>query len=225
MNKIKLKETLTGYAAEEAIKTLRTNLQFCGEEKRVILVTSCVPEEGKTTVALKLARSLCELQKRVLLIDADLRKSVLPTRLQEGTVEYGLSHFLSGQNTLAEVVARTDIPNLHILFAGAGVPNATELLSGTKMEQMVTQLRSVYDYIIVDSAPLGLVIDAVILAQYCDGAVLIIEEGKIRYKMAQEVKKKLDRSGCPVLGVVLNKASMKRQHGYYQEEYKHYRYE
>lgn len=225
MNKIKLKETLTGYAAEEAIKTLRTNLQFCGGEKRVILVTSCIPEEGKTTVALKLAQSLAELQKRVLLIDADLRKSVLPTRLQGGKIKYGLSHFLSGQTGLAEIITKTDITNFHIMFAGAGVPNPTELLSDTRLEQTVEKLREVYDYIIIDSAPLGLVIDAVILAKYCDGAVLIIEEGRIRYKMAQEVKKKLERTGCPILGVVLNKVSMKKQHGYYQEEYKNYKYE
>lgn len=225
MNKIKLKETLTSYMTEESIKALRTNLQFSGNEKRVILVTSCIPEEGKTTVALKLAKSLCELQKRVLFIDGDLRKSTLPARIEEGKVRYGVSHFLSGQNSITEVISKTDLFNLHIMFAGASVPNAAELLANHRMKQMVEQLRDVYDYIIIDSAPLGLVIDAAILAQYCDGAILVMEEGKIRYKLAEEVRKKLDRSGCHILGVVLNKASLKKKHGYYQEEYQNYRYE
>ena len=86
------------------------------------------------------------------------------------------------------------------------------------------QLKTVYDYIIIDSAPLGLVIDAAILAKYCDGAIIVVEEGKIRRKMVQDVKKRLENSGCAVLGTVLNKVSLKKQHGYYKNEYIKYNY-
>ena len=224
MIKIELQEETMEYAQEEAVKTLRTNLQFCGNDKKSILITSGIPEEGKTSIALRLAKSLAEIQKKVLLLDADLRKSSLQKKMRIGDIPFGLSHFLSGQCGLSEAVVTTNIAGFHLLFAGAGVPNATELLSHRHMEALMEQLKTVYDYIIIDSAPLGLVIDAAILAKYCDGAIIVVEEGKIRRKMVQDVKKRLEHSGCAVLGTVLNKVSLKKQHGYYKNEYKKYNY-
>lgn len=210
------------YQLEEEIKTLRTNLQFCGDDKKVILVTSSVPGEGKTKTAIHLAESLAAMQKKVLLVDADLRKSVMISRLDAGKVDHGLSHFLSGQCTLADAVVATNIPRLHIMFSGSVVRNAAELLSNERLARILASFKEVYDYVIIDSAPLGTVIDAAIVAKHCDGALIIIEAGRIKYRVVQEVKKKLETSGCPILGVVLNKVNIRNRKRYYSGKYYKY---
>lgn len=221
MKKIDLPEEKLSYAMREALRTLRTNIQFCGEDKKVIMLTSCLPGEGKTSTSINLAKTIAELKKSVLLIDADLRKSVMPSRLNTGVkIDAGLSHFLSGQAGLSDVVMQTNVPKMHIMFAGPAVPNPTELLSTPRFEKMLESLREVYDYIIIDTAPLGLVIDAVIIAQFCDGAILVTESGRIHYRLALDVKNKLESSGCSILGSVLNKVDMKQRNGYYGKEYR-----
>ena len=120
------------YAMKESLRALKTNIQFCGDDIQTILVTSTIPNEGKSTVTIDLARSLTESGKRVLLVDTDMRKSVLIGRLRAknaaGGEIYGLSHFLSGQRKLDEVLYSTDIQKLSIIFAGPSVPNPTEIL-------------------------------------------------------------------------------------------------
>lgn len=126
----KLKEQ--SYTMKESLRALKTNIQFCGDDIRTLLVTSSVPNEGKSTVALDLARSLTESGKRVLFIDSDMRKSVLAGRLRaslaSGGELCGLSHYLSGQRRLDEVLYGTQIQGLFMIFAGPSVPNPTEIL-------------------------------------------------------------------------------------------------
>lgn len=224
MRKIEITQDEVSHVFEEEIKALRTNLLFCGDDKKVILFTSSFPGEGKTNTAIQLAQSLASMQKKVLLIDADLRKSVLIARLNTGKVEYGLSHFLSGQCALGDAVFSTNIPRLHIMFSGPTVKSSAELLTNERFEKMMDSFREIYDYVIIDSAPLGLVIDAAIVAKQCDGAIMVIESEKVKYRIAQEVKKKLQSSGCPILGVVLNKVprrNRKKYYGYEKEYYGH----
>ena len=118
------------YTMKESLRALKTNLQFCGDDIRTILITSSVPNEGKSTVTMDLARSLTESGKSVLVIDSDMRKSVLVGRLRaksdSGEV-LGLSHYLSGQKKLDEVLYATDIKRLFMIFAGPSVPNPTEI--------------------------------------------------------------------------------------------------
>ena len=130
MNKVKVVRTALDYAADEAYKSLRTNLQFCGDDKKVIALTSCTQNEGKSNVAFHLGVSLAEAGKRILLVDADLRKSVLLGRVQVQEEVKGMTHYLSKQAKLSEVVCVTDIPNFHIVFAGPVPPNPAELLGG-----------------------------------------------------------------------------------------------
>lgn len=207
------------YGTREEVKTLRTNVQFCGDDKQVILFTSSLPGEGKTRNAIALAASFAELNKNVLLIDADMRKSVMVSRLQVGGADKGLSHFLSGQCTIADAVVATNVPKLHLLLAGPLVPNATELLSSARFSGMLESFRKVYDYIIIDTPPLGLVIDSAIVARQCDGAILVVESAKTKYRLAQEVKAKLEGTGCSILGVILTKVDRKKQSGYYTKYY------
>ncbi len=215
MKKIEIAQNELSYEVEEEIKTLRTNLLFCGDDKKTIVITSSFQGEGKTNTAVELAKSLAIMQKKVLLLDTDLRKSVLISRLDAGTVEYGLSHFLSGQCSLGESIFSTNIPRLHIMFSGPSVKNSAELLTNERFEKMLESFRDIYDYIIIDSAPLGMVIDAAIVAKQCDGAIMVIESEKVKYRLAQEVKQKLEKSGCQVLGVVLNKVPRRNRKKYY----------
>lgn len=224
MKKINMVLEKKGYGSREAIKTLRTNIQFCGNDKQVILTTSCLPGEGKTSTTIDLACSIAEMGKSVILIDADMRKSVMASRLQvEGSVK-GLSHFLSGQCTLADAIMSTNVPKLHLLLAGPFAPNPTELLETNRFKSMVESLRKVYDYILIDCPPMGMVIDAAIIAKQSDGAVIVVESAKTKYRLAQDVKNKLEYTGCPILGVVLNKVERKNNKGYYSKYYgKEYR--
>lgn len=219
MKKVDIEFQQYSYGTREALKTLRTNIQFCGDDKQVILLTSCLPGEGKSSNAADLARTFAELNKAVLLIDADMRKSVMASRLQARGADKGLSHFLSGQCALAEAVVATDIPKLHLLLAGPLVPNPTELLDTDRFRTMLESFRKVYDYIIIDSPPLGLVVDSAIIARECDGVVLVVESSKTKYRLAQDVKINLEKSGCPVLGVILNKVERKKHKGYYGKYY------
>ena len=209
------------YSVDESYKSLRTNLFFCGEDKKVIAITSCTPNEGKSNVSFNLSVSLAQAGKRVLLIDADLRKSVMIGKIElEGELK-GLSHYPSQQETLSNVVYSTKIPKFHLIYSGAVPPNPAELLGSVHFKQLLSSVRDVYDYIIIDTPPLGSVIDGAVIAEECDGSIMVIESGVISYRFAQEVKEQLERCNCPILGVVLNKVDMKEQR-YYGKYGKYY---
>lgn len=217
------------YRANEAYKSLRTNLLFCGKDKKVIMMTSCLPNEGKSSVTMHLCKSLAENGKKVLLIDADLRKSVLVGRYRLGKIILGLSNYLSGQSELDKVICRTDIEGMDIIFAGKVTPNPAELLGGATFSDLIAEKRDEYDYVVIDTPPLGAVIDAAVIATNCDGAVLVIEDGRINRKLAQSVKVQLQKTECPILGVVLNKVKIDKSgyggkyygayYGYYGKYY------
>ncbi|MGN0423503.1 MAG: polysaccharide biosynthesis tyrosine autokinase [Lachnospiraceae bacterium] len=209
------------YSSIESYKSLRTNLQFCGNDKKVIAITSCTPNEGKSSVTMNLAVSLAEAGKKVLLVDADLRKSVLVGRMKIRDEVKGLSHFLSRQESLLDVICSTNVKNLHIIFAGPVSPNPAELLGSTVFAEMLKSLRKAYNYILIDCPPLGSVIDGAIITDRCDGSIMVIESGAISYRFARDVKRQLEKCSCPILGVVLNKMDISKQ-GYYGKYYGKY---
>lgn len=213
------------YNYNEAIKTLRTNIQFCGNGIRVIMMTSSLPDEGKSDIAFALASSLTQIGKRTLLIDADIRKSVLVSRYQLEQEVCGLSQYLSGQKGLDEIVYATSVENLHVVFAGPYSPNPAELLEEELFGNMVKQMREQYDYVIIDTPPMGNLIDGAIVARQCDGAVMVVESGAVSYRLEQRVKNQLDKSGCRILGVVLNKVDLEHSsYGYYGKYGKYGKY-
>lgn len=211
------KETLD-FKSNEAYKTLRTNISFSGDDIRVIALTSSVPNEGKSVVAFNLANSLAEDGKKVLYIDADIRKSVTVVRYGVDVETKGLAHYLSGQAKLEQVIYETNIDNLSVIFTGQTAPNPSELLGNDRFKKMLEQEREEFNYIIIDCPPLGSVIDAAIVAKECDGAIIVIETDNVSYKIVQRVKKQLDQSGCRILGAVLNKVEMGGK-GYYGKGY------
>ena len=216
-------ETLSS-RSDEAYKTLRTNILFCSKETKVISFTSCLPNEGKSTVVFQLAVSMAEMGKKTLLIDADIRKSVLASRYQTDKKMQGLSEYLSDQCELGQCLYRSNIEHLDVIFTGKTAPNPSELLSSEKFKQLVAKLREDYDYILLDCPPLGSVIDAAIVSAAADGAVLVIEAENVSSKFAVGVKDQLEKSGCRILGVVLNKVEVKGKgyYGYYGKYGKYY---
>lgn len=213
---------------EEAIKTLRTNLQFTGKHNKVILVTSSYSNEGKSDISFHLAVELGKAGKKVLLIDADIRKSVFRNRYNIQEETQGLSQYLSGQiEDIDQVVYRTNYANLYMILAGPFAPNPSEMLGDEQFGQLLKAARQVFDYVIVDTPPLGTVVDAAVIGQFCDGAVIVVESNATNYRICQKVKKQLEKSGCKILGAVLNKVSMQsasaykrgRGRNYYQYEY------
>ena len=215
------KITKKNFQLEEAYKTLRSNIQFSGSDVKVIGFTSSQPDEGKSSVSLNLAVSMAELGKKVMFIDADLRKSVLLGRYRINRPIKGLSHYLSGLNSLNQVIYSANIDNLHLIFSGQIPPNPSELLNSKVFSDLVSDLRKEYDYIIIDTPPLGAVIDAAIISQNCDGMALVIEANAISYKFAQKVKEQLDKTETKILGVILNKVDMSDT-GYYGKHYGKY---
>ena len=209
------------FFTQEAYKVLRTNLMFCGQDVRVIAVTSCNENDGKTTVALHIAKSFAELDKRVLLIDTDMRKSVMAGRNTTAQQPSGLSEVLTGMCPITECLYPVINSKLHILFAGQYPPNPVELLNGKYFEALINECRKVYDYIIVDTPPLGQVINAAVVCEKCDGAVVVLGNSKVHYRMAQDVVEQIQKSGCKMLGVVRNNRKQANKKYYYRKYY-HY---
>lgn len=220
---ITLTDTNPGnYFYSEAMKTLRTNVQFSGKNNKVILLTSGQASEGKSDISFNLAVELGKAGKKVLLIDADIRKSVYKERYNIQEETQGLSQYLSGQvEQIDEVVCKTNYENVYMILAGPYAPNPTEMLGDELFGQLLKAARQVFQYVIVDTPPLGIVVDAAVIGQYCDGAILVVEKDATSYRVYQKVKAQLEKGGCKVLGAVLNKASSSVK-GYYSGKYNRY---
>ena len=213
MADIRIKYQKLSFSVEEAYKSLRTNLFFCGREKKIIAVTSCTPNEGKSTISLNLAISLAEAHKKVILIDADLRNSTLMGKLQmTGEKEKeGLAYYLSGMANYEDLICTTDYEGLDMILTGGFPPNPAELLGESSFKTLLEKLRQTYDYVIVDTPPIGNVIDSAIIAESCDGVMIVIESNAISFRFAQRVKEQLEKTSCPILGVILNKVDSDNQ--------------
>ncbi len=199
---------------QEAVKSLRTNLQFAGVDIKTVLMMSCFPNEGKSDIAFQLTREMGNIDKKVLLLDADIRKSAYVNRYKVGKKIKGLTHYLSGQAKEEEIIYSTNFDGFDIIFAGSMAPNPSELLESRAMEKLMEDMRERYDYIFVDTPPVASMSDAVIVAKWCDGAVLVLESGKVGYRVAQKAKQSVTQTGCKVLGAVLNKVDLQNDRYY-----------
>lgn len=210
------------YFIREAFNTLRTNVLFCEKNVKTILIISAAAHEGKTTVALELSKCLALANKKVLFVDADLRMSVAASRHTNARGVVGLSQVLSGQAAVEEAIYHTQLEGLDIVLAGPFPPNPVDLLDGETFKDFIRTQRENYDFVIIDSPPLGMVVDAAVIGAVADGAILVIGTGMIKYRREQVVKDQLEKSGCKILGAVLNTASRKSslggvKYGYYSK--------
>ncbi len=207
----------------EALRTLRTNLMFSGSKMRNILITSTSPNEGKSTTSFELARVFAESGKKTLYLDCDIRKSefISVHQIQGETV--GLSQILTGQVRIEDsFYTDPHMPNLDMIFAGPYSPNPTELFEDEMCDKLFQFIKELdYDVVILDTAPIGTVIDAAILTRYADGAALVIESEVTSRRLFQRAKEQLDKTGVRFLGVILNKVNMTKG-GYYNRYYNKY---
>ena len=213
MQTLTLKQRETPYEINEELKVLRTNIQFSGDDKRVILMTSSFSGEGKSTLSLNLAVSFTELGRKVLYIDTDMRKSEILSHFERTTLDFGLSHYLSGQCNVGDIMCKTNVNGLYVIASVQVPPNPSELLARPRFSALVEACRKTFDYIIVDCAPLGMVVDAAVTAPVCDGVLVVLEAGQVTYRMAQDTVAKIEVTGCPIIGAVLNKVDY--SHGSY----------
>ena len=190
---------------EEYYNSIRTNIQFSGRDLKVITLTSAQPGEGKSTTSVNLAISFARAGFRTLLIDADTRNSVMSGTFKSNERYQGLTSFLSGNAELSDVICDTSIDNLMIIPAGQVPPNPTSLIQNDNFKAMVETVRGLYDYVIIDTPPLGLVIDAAILAHHSDASLLAVKAGADKRRTVTKLKEQLEQSGSVFLGVILNK--------------------
>lgn len=192
-------------STEEYYNSIRTNIQFSGRDLKVITLTSAQPGEGKSTTSINLAISFAHAGFRTLLIDADTRNSVMSGTFKSNERYQGLTSFLSGNAELSDVICDTSIDNLMIIPAGQVPPNPTSLIQNDNFKAMIEIVRGLYDYVIIDTPPLGMVIDAVILAHHSDASLLVTKAGANKRRTVTKLKEQLEQSGAVFLGVILNK--------------------
>lgn len=190
---------------EEYYNSIRTNIQFSGRDLKVITLTSAQQGEGKSTTSTNLAISFAKAGFRTLLIDADTRNSVMSGTFKSNERYQGLTSFLSGNSELSDIICDTNIDNLMIIPAGQVPPNPTSLIQNDNFKSMIETVRGLYDYVIIDTPPLGLVIDAAILAHHSDASLLVVKAGADKRRTVTKQKEQLEKSGSVFLGVILNK--------------------
>jgi len=200
----------------EQYRTIRTNIEFSSvdQDMRSLLVTSSGPSEGKSSTTANLGVVFAQQGKRVLLIDGDLRKPTVhyTFKLDNRT---GLSTVLVGEKTLEETVKETDVPNLEILTCGPIPPNPSELLGSNAMKQMLQKAQETYDVVIFDTPPVLAVTDAQILANICDGSIIVARSEQTEYEAIQKAKDLLEPAYAKLLGIVLNDVPQKKSNTYY----------
>lgn len=203
----------------EQFRMLRANIHFSLHEQEVkkILVTSSSPGEGKSTVAVNLAVVFAQENKRVLIVDADMRKPTLHHTFKIFNTN-GLSNYLSKLSTLKEVIQETFIPNLYVLTSGPIPPNPSELLASKNMEILLKSTEIMFDVVIFDVPPVLSVSDAQILASKCDGTLLVVRFGKTEKKQSLKAKNILLSSRAKIIGVVCNNHKLDKNNYYYIDE-------
>lgn len=209
------------YSAAEAVNMVCSSITFAGKNLKKLAVTSGEAGNGKTFVTLQIAREMGRRGKRVLLIDADLRKSVLLSKynIELSNGKYGLAHYLSGQCGMDDIIYKTNVPNLSLIPVGRNVKTPLPLLTSDEFGQLLLMLETSYDYILIDTPPLGMVIDGAEIAQKCDGSILVLEYNLSTIHSLRNMQRLLEQAGSPIIGCVINKVVMKglvKNRYYYQ---------
>ena len=204
----------------EAYRGIRTSIEFSNLDKdlKVINVTSSMQNEGKSTVLANLAVSFANLDKKVLIMEGDLRNPSVHRMFNISNIK-GLTDILLQNKVFADCVHCTDVKNLHVLTCGAIPPNPSEMLSSKKIRDFIESLREYYDYIFIDAPPIGIVTDAGIISTYTDGCIFVVGAGDADIEMAKVSKERLEKVGANILGVVLNKFEASGASGYYNYYY------
>lgn len=199
------------YSVEEAMNQLRVNIKFCGKHTKKILITSSIPNEGKSIISACLWKMLAEAGFPTVLVDADLRGSVAKGRWRmQGTGELkGLDYYLSGLSEYQDVVYATNVENGFIVPITNVLENPSPLLEAPRLSELFDRLSEDYRYVIIDTPPLDMVSDGTLIASLCDGAILVVGSGMTSKRLVKQSMQQLERARCSLLGVVLNHVDAK----------------
>ena len=209
------------YFVQSEIDRLRVNVSFFGTEKKVLMITSSGPNEGKSYISMNLWNELAKAGKRVCFVDADMRKSTLRTTFQvsTGSDEYiGLSHYLAGYVEAEDVIYTTEREEAFFIPTSTMI-NPSLLLEGDRFRDLIKLLRRRFDYVIVDTPPLGIVSDGQRIATMCDGVMLVVRAHVTSREAVRASIQQIQQVECPLLGIVLNRVEGKRTKGYYAKTY------
>ena len=211
------------FEIEEAVNQLRVNLGFCGDQIKTVMITSSVPNEGKSFITMQLWRMMAEVGSRVLLIDCDLRNSEMrrkyEVRILRNEKLVGVPHYLAGQAAIEDVIYKTNIPNGYMIPVTSAIANPTILLESPNFTRMLEYCAERFTYVLVDTPPLGSVADALNIARHCDGSVLVVRSGETPRKVVLNSVQQLKRTDTPLLGVVLNRANVDSKSSLYYHRY------
>lgn len=215
MKQVTLKIPELSYATEEALNRLRVNMKFCGYHTRKVLVTSSLPDEGKSLIAIHLWRLLAEAGFPTAFVDLDFRKSMICSDYKLGMEtgkKSGMEDYLSGLADYGDILYETNIPNGFFVPCFNLIENPATILTDRRLEEALNRLSDACRYVIIDAPPVGIVSDALQIAPICDGAILVIHAGKTKKKQAKETLNLLKRTEVPMLGAVLNRVDINTRH-------------
>lgn len=204
----------------EAYRGIRSSIEFSSldEQLKVISITSSIQNEGKSTIISNLAVTFAKLDKKVLIMEGDLRSPSVHKMFKISNIN-GLTDILLGKKNFTECVHCTEINNLHVLTCGEKPINPSEMLSSKKIINFIDSLREHYDYIFIDAPPIGMVTDAAVISTYTDGCIFVVGSGEVDIEMAKISKERLEKVGANILGVVLNKFKASGKNAYYSYYY------
>ncbi|SHJ73013.1 capsular exopolysaccharide family [Dethiosulfatibacter aminovorans DSM 17477] len=210
----------------EAYRSLRTNIEFANLDNNMksILITSATSGEGKTLTLINLAVAMAQIGKKVMIIDCDMRKPRVHKALETSNM-FGLAEYLMDGGDIGEYIKRIDDLGIDVMTSGRIPSNPSELLHSNVMKNTVEKLKENYDYILFDTPPVIPVTDAVVMSSYVEGAIMIIEHGKVDIDLGRRAKDALVSGGTNLLGVVLNRIPVNdsksyQSYYYYYEERK-----
>ena len=187
-------DMITDYKVEEAIRRLSVNISNSYPDVHTVMVSSVAGKEGKSFVSIQLARVLAGRGMKPVYVNADMRLG--------GNENIGLSEYMEEKVTKGEIICETNCKNLSIIHPGK-IKGA--IINELLLEKLLKELHSEYEYVIVDTSSLGEVADGMVIGKFCDGVLLVMEPEVVEEKKARNVKAELERSGCKILGIVLNK--------------------
>lgn len=207
----------------ESYKSIRTNILFSlgTSDKNIIAVSSANPEDGKSTVSANIAIAFAQTSSKVLLIDADMRKSVQHKSFHLSNTK-GLSTLIVNMSTFEESIKKSSVENLDVLTAGPMPPNPSELLASAQYTEMLDKLSKVYDYIIIDTPPINVVSDAMIMSNSVSGILMVLKYGMTTYGDVTDAMKQFELANANLLGFVLNDIESGGRGSYYKYSYKYY---
>ena len=217
------KPPVLDYSGTESMNTICTNLTFAGKDVKRIAITSCVASEGKSTMCARLLLNMANRGKNCVLVDCDMRRSMTVQRLglkTDGNMT-GLAHFLAGLCDLDQACYQTNYPGACIIPAGRDVTSPIPLIDSPDFSRMMDVLDQNFDYVFVDTPPIGIIVDAAEIAKYCDGVVLVIKYGERHRHEVQEAIRQMRKAGCPILGIIIDMVTVKTlsEKQYYKSHY------